>query len=60
MDMLLFYKSMKSKISFFNLNKKAETGRTNEQNKSQTLIQAGRQQFKKLQELGLKIPIALV
>lgn len=60
--MLLFKKHMNFLNYLFNSNKKNQSNheQSSEQNKRDALIQTGRQQFKKLQELGLQIPIAVL
>jgi hypothetical protein len=60
--MLLFIQSMKLLIYLLGLNKKEpkKIRQLTDQDQRDALIQAGRQQFKKLQELGLKIPIAVL
>lgn len=45
----------------FNLNKKRETvNQSADQKQREALIRTSREQFKKLQELGLKLPIAVL
>ena len=54
---------MKLLIFLLGRNKKEQKKTTHElkdQDRRDVLIQTGRQQFKKLQELGLKIPIAVL
>jgi len=45
-----------------NLNKKGQKiiSQSTDEKQKEALIQTGKQQFKKLQELGLKIPIAVL
>ena len=58
--MLLLTPSMKLISFLLRLNKKGQKiiDQSTDQEQKEALILAGKQQFKKLQELGLKIPIA--
>ena len=60
--MLQFTPSMKllGLLSYLNKMGQKIISQSTDQKQRETLIQAGRQQFKKLQELGLNIPITVL